>query len=204
MRDYLQRAAIRTPNRIRVKKRPHRKAGSGSSWSGRRDSNPRIQAWEAWALPLGDARMLLNYTLLVPIRSTQKVNPQSRNVTPPAAVQTRGRLDVRRLREAGAQRADEPGAVYDPLPLVKEPVSSDVGNVGNDVGNANSKAVTTAERVLRLVAGNPKISAQSIAVGLGMSKRHIERVMAGLRDEGILIREQTPREPSPWHAGRAA
>lgn len=75
------------------------------------------------------------------------------------------------------------------LPLVKEPVSSDVGNVGNDVGNANGKAVTTEERVLHLVAGNPKISAQSIADGLGMSKRHIERVMAGLRDEGILIRE---------------
>lgn len=75
------------------------------------------------------------------------------------------------------------------LPLVKESVGNDVGNVGNDVGNANSEAVTTAERVLRLVAGNPKISAQSIAAGLGMSKRHIERVMAGLRDEGILIRE---------------
>ena len=75
------------------------------------------------------------------------------------------------------------------LPLVKESVGNDVGNVGNDVGNVNSEAVTTAERVLRLIAGNPKISAQSIAAGLGMSKRHIERVMAGLRDEGILIRE---------------
>ena len=75
------------------------------------------------------------------------------------------------------------------LPLVKESVGNDVGNVGNDVGNVNSEAVTTAERVLRLIADNPKISAQSIAAGLGMSKRHIERVMAGLRDEGILIRE---------------
>lgn len=88
------------------------------------------------------------------------------------------------------------------LPLVKEPVSSDVGNGGNDVGNANGKAVTTEERVLHLVAGNPKISAQSIAGGLGMSKRHIERVMAGLRDEGILIREQAPRPASRRRAAR--
>lgn len=88
------------------------------------------------------------------------------------------------------------------LPLVKEPVSSDVGNGGNDVGNANGKAETTEERVLHLVAGNPKISAQSIAGGLGMSKRHIERVMAGLRDEGILIREQAPRPASRRRATR--
>lgn len=29
-------------------------------WSGQRDSNPRMSAWEADALPLGDARVLLS------------------------------------------------------------------------------------------------------------------------------------------------
>lgn len=28
-------------------------------WSGQRDSNPRVSAWEADALPLGDARLWL-------------------------------------------------------------------------------------------------------------------------------------------------
>ena len=27
------------------------------AWSGQRDSNPRVSAWEADALPLGDARL---------------------------------------------------------------------------------------------------------------------------------------------------
>ena len=59
----------------RQKKRPRRKAGSGSSWSGRRDSNPRIQAWEAWALPLGDARMREgNYSAPFPIREETHIS----------------------------------------------------------------------------------------------------------------------------------
>ena len=38
------------------KKRPAR-GWPDSTWSGQRDSNPRMMAWEAIALPLGDARM---------------------------------------------------------------------------------------------------------------------------------------------------
>ena len=36
-----------------------------SCWSGQRDSNPRVSAWEADALPLGDARLSLT-SLLTP------------------------------------------------------------------------------------------------------------------------------------------
>lgn len=113
-------------------------------------------------------------------------------------MQTRGRLDVRRFGRPVLRERVNPERSTILLPLVKELVGNDVGNVGN----VNSKVVTTTERVLHLVAGNPKISAQSIADGLGMSKRHIERVMAGLRDEGILIREQAPRPASRRPATR--
>ncbi len=64
-----------------------------------------------------------------------------------------------------------------------------VGNVGNNVGNVGSEFGSTAARVLRLIKDDSKISAQGIADTLGMSKRHVERVIATLRDEGILIRE---------------
>lgn len=116
-------------------------------------------------------------------------------------MQTRGRLDVRRFGRPVLRERVNPERSTILLSLVKELVGNDVGNVGN-VGNVNSKVVTTTERVLHLVAGNPKISAPSIADGLGMSKRHIERVMAGLRDEGILIREQAPRPVSRRPATR--
>ena len=72
-----QAAVFRSRNNIRVPKneRPRRKAGSGSSWSGRRDSNPRIQAWEAWALPLGDARMREgNYSAPFPVREETHIS----------------------------------------------------------------------------------------------------------------------------------
>ena len=75
--DSRQAAVFRSRNNIRVPKneRPRRKAGSGSSWSGRRDSNPRIQAWEAWALPLGDARMReANYSAPFPVREETHIS----------------------------------------------------------------------------------------------------------------------------------
>ncbi|WP_165047515.1 MULTISPECIES: ATP-binding protein [unclassified Adlercreutzia] len=68
-----------------------------------------------------------------------------------------------------------------------------VDSDGNDVGNVSSGAVTTEEQALHLIAGDSKISAQSTADNLGMSKRHIERAMAGLRKEGVLVREGDTR-----------
>ncbi len=44
---------------LQKKRRPSREDRRPSLWSGRRDSNPRIPAWEAGALPLGDARARL-------------------------------------------------------------------------------------------------------------------------------------------------
>lgn len=64
-----------------------------------------------------------------------------------------------------------------------------VGFGDNDAGNVGNGIVKTEEQVLHLIAGNPKISAQDIADRLGISRRRIERVMAALREEGILIRE---------------
>ncbi|WP_165249014.1 ATP-binding protein [Adlercreutzia sp. ZJ141] len=65
------------------------------------------------------------------------------------------------------------------LPLAVDPVGNDVGNVGNDVGSGAVEHHT----------GKNVIRTQSIADNLGMSKRHIERVIAGLRKEGVLVRE---------------
>lgn len=45
------------PSRTGTKKARRACAGPCLSWSGQRDSNPRMTAWEAVALPLGDARM---------------------------------------------------------------------------------------------------------------------------------------------------
>ena len=39
-----------------------------SCWSGQRDSNPRVSAWEADALPLGDARLSLTSSLTPAIK----------------------------------------------------------------------------------------------------------------------------------------
>ena len=78
------------------------------------------------------------------------------------------------------------------LPLATKSVGNvgNVGNdVGNDVGNASIEPDSTESNVLRLIRANPKISAQGIADTLGMSKRHIERVTAQLRDNGVLVRE---------------
>lgn len=46
-------------------------------WSGRRDSNPRIPAWEAGALPLGDARISGHYTPLGRVNFGRSIKPQS-------------------------------------------------------------------------------------------------------------------------------
>ena len=56
MRDYLQRAAIRAPNRIRVKKKTPPEGRVGKFMERATGLEPAVQAWEAWALPLGDAR----------------------------------------------------------------------------------------------------------------------------------------------------
>ena len=40
-----------------VCEKPPSRGGFFVGWSGRRDSNPRMVAWEATALPLGDARL---------------------------------------------------------------------------------------------------------------------------------------------------
>ena len=75
MRDYLQRAAIRAPNRIRVKKKTPPEGRVGKFMERAMDSNPRIQAWEAWALPLGDARMREgNYSAPFPIREETHIS----------------------------------------------------------------------------------------------------------------------------------
>lgn len=122
--DSRQAAVFRSRNNIRVPKneRPCRKAGSGSSWSGRRDSNPRIQAWEAWALPLGDARMReANYSAPFPVREETHISTWliglpaedaeggfSHPLPPPtpdvATIGTRGRTKVRPYGVSTAQQ----------------------------------------------------------------------------------------------------
>jgi hypothetical protein len=43
-------------------------------WSGQRDSNPRMMAWEAIALPLGDARSLMDFITVLCSHFAQQGN----------------------------------------------------------------------------------------------------------------------------------
>ena len=47
-------------------------------WSGRRDSNPRISAWKADALPLGDSRA----PIIVPLAASKVKEKRSRGAAP--------------------------------------------------------------------------------------------------------------------------
>lgn len=68
MRDYLQRAAIRAPNRIRVKKKdPAGRQGREVHGAGDGTRTREMKAWEAFALPLGHARVGEHYTPSAPI-----------------------------------------------------------------------------------------------------------------------------------------
>ena len=64
-------------------------------WSGRRDSNPRIQAWEAWALPLGDTRMMTDYSATIHNTQTENVSRETSMRAGPDMIQHGPRTGVR-------------------------------------------------------------------------------------------------------------
>lgn len=63
-------------------------------------------------------------------------------------------------------------------------------NVGNDVGNdMNDREM----QLINLIRKEPKITAKDIANILNLSKRQCERIIADLKNKGMLSRRGTNR-----------
>ena len=60
-------------------------------------------------------------------------------------------------------------------------------NVGDNVG------VTTTSALLELLKRDPSLSASQAALQLGVSKRHVERLLASLKANGAIERIGPPR-----------
>ena len=69
-------------------------------------------------------------------------------------------------------------------------VGNDVGDVGNDVGDETND---NEGLLIELVRQNSKITAKEIADTLKLSKRQCERIIADLKNRGILSRKGTNR-----------
>lgn len=69
-------------------------------------------------------------------------------------------------------------------------VGNNVGNVGNDVGDETND---NEGLLIELVRQNSKITAKEIADTLKLSKRQCERIIADLKNRGILSRKGTNR-----------
>ncbi len=75
------------------------------------------------------------------------------------------------------------------LNVVRDALKRNVGINGGDVGinvgiNEDAKA-----KVLKYLKENPKASARVVALALGMSSRQVERMLARLKGEGLLLRQ---------------
>lgn len=75
------------------------------------------------------------------------------------------------------------------LEIVSNPnMQNHVGvNVGANVG-INAEELSIGEKILVLLKDNPKMTAKQMAATLGISGRHVERVIAVLKKEGKLER----------------
>lgn len=69
--------------------------------------------------------------------------------------------------------------------VLKQNVGTNKGDVGINVGIND----TLKERVLEYLKENPKASARILALDLGVSSRQIERMIARLKAEGLLLRQ---------------
>ena len=82
------------------------------------------------------------------------------------------------------------------LQLIKEALQEivdrqDVGvNVGENVG---VKGETTEEKVLLLLKQDPRLTSKALAATLGISQRHVERILKRLKDAGRLARHGSPK-----------
>ena len=76
--------------------------------------------------------------------------------------------------------------IYDALKARQGEELPDVGeNVGNNVGNNVGK---TEQKILALISKNQKLTIKEIADKLGLSRRQGERIIADMRDEGLIRR----------------
>lgn len=76
-------------------------------------------------------------------------------------------------------------------------VGNDVGNVGNHVGNGaddvGNETKDSEVLLIELIRENPKITTKELADTLKLSKRQCERIIADLKNRGILSRMGTKR-----------
>jgi ATP-dependent DNA helicase RecG len=69
----------------------------------------------------------------------------------------------------------------------------------NDSGKINlSLSIKHSDKILELIAVNPKITAIDIANNLSLSENHIRKILAQLT-EGKIIERQGPRKSGEWH-----
>lgn len=79
---------------------------------------------------------------------------------------------------------------------------TDTGNVGNHgdnyVGNPKraQRSMTTGQAILEMLKSNPRITQSEISERLGIGKRQVERIMAALRDDGVIRRVGSSRSGS--------
>ncbi|MBQ9002936.1 MAG: Fic family protein [Eggerthellaceae bacterium] len=81
---------------------------------------------------------------------------------------------------------------------VGENVGETAQNVGENVGETaqnvgENDGDNPQERIVELLTGDPSLSAAKLADRLGLSTRHIERVLAELREAGIIERSGSAR-----------
>jgi predicted HTH transcriptional regulator len=76
--------------------------------------------------------------------------------------------------------------IYDTLKARQGEKLPDVGdNVGDNVGENVGK---TEQKIMALISKNQKLTIKEIADKLGISRRQGERIIADMRDEGLIRR----------------
>ncbi|MBQ9001842.1 MAG: winged helix-turn-helix domain-containing protein [Eggerthellaceae bacterium] len=66
-------------------------------------------------------------------------------------------------------------------------------DVGNDVGISESGVASLRERIMREMEADPTTSMSRIASALGVSTRHVERLVAALKEDGFVQRTSAMR-----------
>lgn len=73
-------------------------------------------------------------------------------------------------------------------PITANEAGSNGGNIGGDGGNQELQ-----NRIIKLITNDNQITVQNIADNLNISKRNCERIIADLKQKGLLIRKGSAR-----------
>ena len=68
-------------------------------------------------------------------------------------------------------------------------VGSEIGEFLRSMQDDGEKKEKSREKILRLLKGNPKMTTKQLSESIGISAKAIEKHLARLKSEGLLIRE---------------